>query len=372
VSPPAPLRGLTVVDLSQYIAGAVCGQLLADYGAEVIKVEPPGGDPSRSLPGTRHGSLYFRSYNTGKRTLALDLNDPAGRARLDDLLGAADAVVMNFGVRSRRRLGLGSERLHDRFPRLVVTVVSAFGADDERTCFDSIAQAVSGFAELNADEDGRPRISAGYPTDVFSGLQAGTATAMALLDPQRPARLEIDVPMIEVAMTMLAGPGMLQAAEERTFVPGQGNRDAATAPSGVYRCRDGHCYVYAGLEKHWRLLQPVVGGPDSTAAERLADRDRFDGIVEAWTAQHDVTDVCARMSELGIPAGPVLDPVAALDRTSSERPGAVAVLGADGQAVPQHPVSFNGRRPVRQVAPTVPDLSRSDQTKSHQAKETAR
>jgi crotonobetainyl-CoA:carnitine CoA-transferase CaiB-like acyl-CoA transferase len=363
VTPPAPLRGLTVVDLSQYIAGAVCGQLLADYGAQVIKVEPPGGDPSRSLPGTRHGSLYFRAYNTGKRTLTVDLTDPAGRLRLDELLSEADAVVMNFGARTRHRLGLAAAHLHERFPRLVVTVVSAFGADDERTCFDSIAQAVSGFAELNAAEDGRPRISAGYPTDVFSGLHAGTATAMALLDPQRPERLEIDVPMIEIAMTMLAGPAMLQAAEEQTFVPGQGNRDAATAPSGVYRCRDGYCYVYAGLDKHWRLLQPVVEGPDSTAAQRLADRDRFDGIVEAWTAQHDVADVCGRMSELGIPAGPVLDPVAALRGTSSERPGAVAVLDGDGQAVPQHPVSFNGRRPVRHCAPTVPDRSMSDQAK---------
>jgi crotonobetainyl-CoA:carnitine CoA-transferase CaiB-like acyl-CoA transferase len=363
VTPPAPLRGRTVVDLSQYIAGAACGQLLADYGAQVIKVEPPGGDPSRSLPGTRYGSLYFRSYNTGKRALTLDLTDPAGRQRLDELLGEADAVVMNFGVRSRRRLGLSTEQLHDRFPRLVVTVVSAFGADDERTCFDSIAQAVSGFAELNAAEDGRPRISAGYPTDVFSGLQAGTATAMALLDPQRPERLEIDVPMIEVAMTMLAGPGMLQAAEEETFVPGQGNRDAATAPSGVYRCSDGYCYIYAGLDKHWRLLRPLVEGPDSTATERLADRDRFDEIVEAWTGRRLVAEVCAQMGELGIPAGPVLDPVAALRLTSAERPGAVAVLDGDGQAVPQHPVSFNGRRPVRHRAPLVLDPSMSDQLK---------
>jgi crotonobetainyl-CoA:carnitine CoA-transferase CaiB-like acyl-CoA transferase len=348
---PQPLRGRRVVDLSQYIAGSVCGQVLADYGAAVIKVEPPAGDPSRALAGSRFGSAYFRAYNTGKSTVALDLREAADRVRLDELLASADAVVMNFGRRTRERLRLDAASLHAEHPNLVVTVVSAYGADDDRTCFDSIAQAVSGFAVLNADEEGRPSIAAGYPTDVFSGLHAATATAMALLDPQRAPRLEIDVPMIEVAMTTLTGPASLVAADDAAFTTGQGNRDAATAPSNVYRCRDGYCYVYAGLDKHWALLRPVVGGPEADAAQRLADRARFDQVVGNWTSQHDVADVCARMHELGIPAGPVRDPVAALQVTSDERPGAVVAREPTGEAVPQYPVLFSGNRPRRRPAP---------------------
>jgi crotonobetainyl-CoA:carnitine CoA-transferase CaiB-like acyl-CoA transferase len=352
---PQPLRGRRVIDLSQYIAGSVCGQVLADYGAEVVKVEPPAGDPSRALVGSRFGSAYFRAYNTGKTSVSLDLHDPADRARLDDLLTTADAVVMNFGLRTRDRLKLDATSLHAAHPGLVVTVVSAYGVDDPRTCFDSTAQAVSGFAMLNAGEDGRPGISAGYPTDVFSGMYAATATAMALLDPERAERLEIDVPMIEVAMAALTAPASLVAAEEGTYTPGQGNRDAATAPSNVYRCRDGYAYVYAGLDKHWALLRPIVGGPDGTAEQRLADPARFDAAVEAWTARHEVDEVCARMRELGVPAGPVRDPVSALKATSAERPGAVVAYEPAGEAVPQYPVSFSGVRPHRRPAPSRPE-----------------
>ncbi|MFI5610006.1 CaiB/BaiF CoA transferase family protein [Amycolatopsis sp. NPDC051903] len=354
MSTPQPLRGRRVVDLSQYIAGAVCGQVLADYGAEVVKVEPPGGDPSRALAGSRFGSSYFRAYNTGKTAVALDLRAPGDRARLDELLAGADAVVLNFGRRTRERLRLDAAALHAQHPGLVVTVVSAYGADDPRTCFDSIAQAVSGFAVLNADEQGRPSIAAGYPTDVFSGLHAATATAMALLDPQRAPALEIDVPMIEVAMASLTGPASLLAADEAAFTAGQGNRDAATAPSNVYECRDGHCYVYAGLDKHWALLRPLVNGPDAPAPQRITDRAKFDAAVETWTRRHTVAEVDERMRELGIPAGPVRDPVAALTATAAERPGAVVAREPGGEAVPQYPVSFSGHRPHRRPAPARP------------------
>lgn len=351
--PPAALQGRRVVDLSQYIAGPVCGQLLADFGAEVVKVEPATGDPTRGLPGTRFGSLYYRCYNTGKTAVTLDLRQPADRAHLDELLAGADALVMNFSLRTLQGLGLTWEALHERHPHLVVTVISAYGADDPRTSFDSIAQAVSGYAVVNADEHGRPRISAGWPTDVLSGTYAALSTAMALLDPGVTGVL-VDVPMNEVALCALVGPSTLLAAEDGTFRPGKGNRDAATAPSNVYACADGFAYVYAGMDKHWKLLQPLVGGPDATSAERLAAADDYDRLVESWTSTLSVAEVCRRLDELGIPAGPVLDPVAALGTTQQQRPDAVVVGGPDGQAVPQFPVSFSGSRLPRRAAPLAP------------------
>lgn len=353
---PAPLRGRRVVDLSQYIAGPVCGQLLADFGAEVLKVEPRTGDPSRSLPGTRFGSVYFRSFNTGKSSVVLDLRDEGDRAELDVLLSGADALVMNFGQRTMQKLGLTGEALHARHPHLVVTIVSAYGADDPRTSFDSIAQAVSGYGMVNADGSGRPRISAGWPTDVLSGMYAGLSTAMALLDPEVEGVL-VDVPMNEVALAGLVGPSLLSAAEEGTYRTGRGNRDAATAPSNVYACQDGFAYVYAGLDKHWRLLRPLVGGPEASAAERLASAADFDELVEAWTGVRSVSEVCRQMDELGIPAGPVRDPVAALAATRAERPGSVLRDEQDGSAVPHFPASFSGARVPRRPAPVLPEQS---------------
>ncbi len=346
---PTPLASRRVVDLSQYIAGPVCGQLLADFGATVLKVEPPTGDPSRSLPGTAHGSVYYRSFNTGKDAVALDLRDPDDRACLDALLADADALVMNFGQRTLRALGLTWEALHAAHPHLVVTIVTAYGYDDPRTTFDSIAQAVSGYAMVNADEHGRPRIAAGWPTDVLSGTYAGMSTAMALLDPSREGVL-IDVSMDDVALATLVGPSLLSAAEDGTYRRGRGDRDAATCPSGVFSCADGFVYVYAGMDKHWALLQPLVGGPEgATSAERLADPGAYHASVEAWTAQRGVAEVCAALEALGIPAGPVRDPVSAL---ATARGG--VVRAADGEAVPQFPVSFSGARPPRRAAPARP------------------
>lgn len=348
---PKPLRQARVLDLSQYIAGSACAQLLADFGATVTKVEPVAGDPARSLGKTRFGSTFFRQYNTGKRSLRMDLGDTAQRAQLDAMLAESDAVVMNFAPRTLRKHGLDWSSLHAKFPDLVVVLISAYGGDDPRTAFDSIAQAVSGFGYLNSDEQGAPRISAGYPTDVFTGLYAGIATAMTLLDAERAGGLLVDAPMIEVAMSALCGPAMLAGAEDGVMMRGTGNRDAATAPSNTYACVDGHAYVYAGLDKHWALLQPVVGGEVATLEQRLADPERFDAMVESWTSTRTVEEVVREVSALGIAAGPVADPLTALRELHVHRPDAVISITGTGEAVPQFPIAFSGVRIDRTPAP---------------------
>jgi crotonobetainyl-CoA:carnitine CoA-transferase CaiB-like acyl-CoA transferase len=350
---PKPLRDSRVLDLSQYIAGSACAQLLADFGATVTKVEPIAGDPARSLGRTRFGSTFFRQYNTGKTSMRLDLGDTEQRAGLDAMLAECDAVVMNFAPRTLRKHGLDWKSLHEKFPGLVVVLISAYGEEDPRTAFDSIAQAVSGFGFLNADEAGGPRISAGYPTDVFTGLYAGMATAMALLDDELAEGVLVDAPMIEVAMSALCGPAMLAGAEEGHMIRGAGNRDAATAPSNTYACADGHVYIYAGLDKHWSLLRPVVDGEDAPLAERLADPARFDAMVESWTKGRTVDDVVAEVSALGIAVGPVADPLTALRDLRADRPDAVVAISESGEAVPQFPIAFSGARVRRTPAPAL-------------------
>jgi crotonobetainyl-CoA:carnitine CoA-transferase CaiB-like acyl-CoA transferase len=350
---PQPLRGKQVVELAQFIAGPTAAQLLADFGAEVIKVEPKTGDGSRHLPGTEHGSAYSRSFNTSKTSVVIDTRDPAGRTMLDDLLAAADGLVCNVAPGALRRLDLDAASIRRRFPRLVATLVSGYGQQDDRTCMDTIAQCESGFAWLNGAQDGTPRISTSWPTDFFAGLYAGLSTAMALLDAKRQDGCIIDISMMEVASAMLLGPAALLISEGGTLSAPTGNRDRASAPSGVYRCADGHVYIYGGLDPYWAKLGPLVGGRPSSLRERMAKVDEFESYVSSWTSTRPCTDVLAEMERLGIPAGPVRHPVAALALVRSQRPGAISRALPTGEHVPAYPALFDGERIERRPAPHV-------------------
>ena len=361
MSPPRPLAGRRVVEFAQFIAGPTAAQLLADFGAEVIKVETATGDGSRHLPGTEHGSVYARSFNTSKASVVIDNRSDAGRAELDALLASADALVCNVAPGGLKRLGLEPETLRARYPRLVATLVSGYGQQDDRTCMDTIAQCESGFAWLNGAEDGTPRISTSWPTDFFSGLYAGLSTAMALLDPAR-GRGEgclVDISMMEVAAAMLLGPAGLLVSEGG--VPGAptGNRDRASAPSGVYPCSDGHVYIYGGLDPYWAKLGPLVGGRASTLPERLAAVPEFDGAVSTWTAARTPAVVLAEMERLAMPAGPVRHPIEALARVRGLRPGAISRELPTGEHVPAFPALFDGQRILRDATPRVGGPRRS-------------
>lgn len=347
---PAPLQGRTIIDLSQYIAGAVCGQVLADWGADVVKVEPPDGDPSRGFRSTRHGSIYFRNYNTGKRSETIDLVTHPGQDRLDELVSRADAVVANFSRRTLERFGLDWERLHARHPQVTLVAVTGYGLEDDRTCFDALAQCESGYAVLNAWSDGTPHVAANYPADVLAGLHAGMAAAMALCgDPDRG--LLIDVSLVEVAASVLGGAHGLEAIETGETPLGQGNRDRAVAPAGIYACSDGHCFIYGGVHHHWDRLTPLVSGPDWPLDERLSRADELDAIVGAWTAHRSVEQVCTELEAAGVPAGPVRTLPEAVEELQRKRSGAVAVRGNTGEAVPTFPALIDGARVTRTPAP---------------------
>ena len=350
---PQSLKGKRVVELAQFIAGPTATQLLADFGAEVIKIEAPRGDGSRALPGSKFGSVYARCFNTSKASLVLEARKQEDRDRLAELLASADALVSNIAPGGLRRLGLDPASIRRRFPRLVATLVSGYGQQDERTCMDTIAQAESGFAWLNGAEDGTPRISTSWPADFFSGLYAALSTAMALLDRTREDGCIIDISMMEVAAAMLLGPAALSVAEGGQLAPPAGNRDRASAPSGIYPCHDGHVYIYAGLDPYWARLRPIVGGDDAPLAERLARAAEYDALVGAWTASRDKTHVLAAMQELDIPAGPVRDPVEAVAVIRSLRPGAVTQALPSGEHVPSFPALFDGQRIPRSQAPAV-------------------
>lgn len=357
---PQPLAGKRVIDLSQFIAGPTAAMYLADFGAEVIKVEAPRGDGSRTLPGNRFGSYYARTFNCGKASRVLDLHDPAQRAQLDDWLAASDAFICNLAPASLRGLGLDGPTLRGRFPHLVVTLVSGYGQDDPRTCMDTVAQCESGFALLNGEEDGSPRLATSWPVDMSCGLVAAMSCAMALLDPSRQGCL-IDLSMMEVAAGMLLGPAALAVSEGDALPRAMGNRDRASAPSNIYRCADGYVYILGGLDAYWRKLKPLVGcTDDAPIAERIDRAVEFDAMVEAWTLPQRRDDVLARMQALQIPAGVVRQPPEALGIIRAARPAAVTRPLASGEHVPTFPALFDGERLPRTAAPAIGGARRPD------------
>lgn len=357
---PRTLEGKRVIELSQFIAGPTAAQLLADFGAEVIKIEAPSGDGSRGLPGTAFGSVYTRSFNTSKESLVIDTRQEGDRARLFDLLSNADALVCNLAPGALRRLDLDAVSIRRRFPHLIATLVSGYGQQDDRTCMDTIAQCESGFAWLNGAEDGSPRISTSWPADFFSGLYAALSTAMALAETNRTEGCIIDISMMEIAAAMLLGPAALLVCEGGTPAPGTGNRDRASAPSGIYPCLDGHVYIYGGLDPYWAKLKGVVGGSDAPSGERLARAEEFDRQVSAWTSRHTREDVLSVMNECAIPAGSVRDPVSAVEMIRKLRDGAVSRRLASGEHVPAFPALFDGERLHRSPAPSIGGSRRAD------------
>lgn len=348
---PRPLRGKRVIEFSQFIAGPTAAQLLADFGAEVIKIEPPSGDPTRALQGNAFGSVYYRSFNTNKTSRVLDMRDARDREDFDQLLAEADALVSNATPSTLRRLGLDGESLKERHPHLVVTLISGFGQQDDRTCMDTIAQCESGFAWLNGTKTGEPRVSTSWPVDFFTGLYAGFSTAMALADRERAGGLVVDISMMEVAAAMLLGPAGLLTSEGDTPAPPTGNADRACAPANVYRCKDGHVYVYGGLDNYWAKLREMVGGEQSTLMERFANADHYDALVERWTLERTRGEVLAAMAEAAIPAGAVRDPIEAVEIIRALRPGAVTEPLENGEHVPAFPALFSGERIRRRRAP---------------------
>jgi|GEM_PF-1988708 len=347
---PRPLAGKRVIELSQFIAGPTAAQYLADFGADVVKIEPPRGDGVRTLPGNGFGSFYARSFNTGKRSQVLDLGAPDGREALERLLAQADAFICNLAPGSLARLDLQGPALRERHPGLTIALISGYGQQDDRICMDTIAQCESGYALLNGDEDGSPRLSTSWPVDMFSGLYAGLACAMAVLEGR--ARL-IDLSMMEVASAMLLGPAALALSEGETLDPPMGNRDRASAPSSIYRCADGHVYILGGLDRYWARLRPLIGAVDAPIKERIRRAAHFDAQVEAWTLLQTREAVLKQMREMQIPAGNVRPPAEALALIRGLRPGAVSQELANGEHVPAFPALFDGQRIPRSPTPAI-------------------
>lgn len=321
------LEGIKVLDLTQYFAGPSATRLLAELGADVIKVElAPGGDPSRILPFGRDGrSGYYVQQNRGKRAICVDFGRPESWALLADLAGEVDIVVENFGPGVLEKRGLDYGTLSARYPKLVMASISAFGRTgpwSHKVGYDQVAQAVSGLMALTGEPEGSP-LFAGIPVaDGSSGVHAFAALGWAMFHRERTGRGQhLDISMVDSLFcwhvfaiqghSMTAG----EYRQHRT-----GSQAPSAAPSGVFKGPEGWIVVLV-LDRQWPKFCEAIGRPElvddpryATAADRLARRAEVNKLLEDWMAGFDSdAAVVAALDAHRVPAAPVLRPEESFD-----------------------------------------------------------
>jgi len=311
----APLAGLRVVDLSTVIAGPNCARYLADFGADVIKVErPDGGDSLRNMAwrDPRDGQgIWWKVVNRGKRNVVLDLKVGADRDVLIELLDDAHVLVENFRPGTLERLGLAPDTLHARNPSLVITRVTGFGQTGPyagRPGFATIAEVMSGLSAISGEPDGQPMLPPIALTDEVTGLVAAFATMVAL---HSGVGQVVDVSLLE-SLFQLMGPLISLYRLTGEQQPRLGTGLPYTVPRGTYRCADNKWVgLSASADSVAARVNRVLGVGDdprfATFADRMANRDALEAIMTGFCAAHPQAEVLRVFTEAEAAIGPVLD-----------------------------------------------------------------
>ncbi|MBX3285271.1 MAG: CoA transferase [Actinobacteria bacterium] len=308
-----PLHDLRVVDLATVVAGPGCARYLGDFGADVIKVERPGsGDTTRAMGWTDPAddvTLWWKLAGRNKRTVELDLKDPADLDVARRLIATADVLVENFRPGTLERLGLDPVELLAANPKLVVTRVTGFGQDGpyaQRPGFATLAEAMSGFAAINGEPDGAPLLPPIALTDEVTGLAAAFATMVAV---HSGVGQVVDVNLLE-SLFQFMGPLMSLWALRGELQPRLGSGIPYSVPRGTYRCADGRWVAISTSAESVavRVLELVGLGDDPRFegfAGRIAHRDEVDATVAAWCAARPLATVLAEFEAAQAAAAPV-------------------------------------------------------------------
>jgi crotonobetainyl-CoA:carnitine CoA-transferase CaiB-like acyl-CoA transferase len=340
-----PLR---VLDLSRVLAGPYCTMLLADLGADVVKVERPGsGDDTRAWgpPYAAGEAAYFLSVNRGKRSVALDLAGPEGQEVAQRLARSADVVVENFRAGTADRLGVGYERLAEHRAGLVYCSITGFG--DGRPGYDFVVQAESGLMAVTGEADGEPVKVGVAVVDVLAGYAAATAILAAVLEREGK---HIEISLLDVALSSLVN--LAQSALVTGEEPGRyGNAHPSIVPYQTFAASDAPVAVAGGNDAIYRRLCEAVGRPDLAEDERfrtnpgrVADREELISELAAVFATRPADEWVERLTKAGVPAGKVRGVLEALTEQ-----GAATVEHPAIGALPLVPSPFG-------LAPTPPPL----------------
>ncbi|MEO0773358.1 MAG: CoA transferase [Pseudomonadota bacterium] len=315
-----PLSGMKVIELAHIMAGPACGMMLADMGADVIKVEKPTGDDSRRfLPPDINGeSAAFMMMNRNKRGIALNLKDPDAIEALQTLIDGADVLIENYRHDTMDRLGLGYEALRARNPKLVYCAISGFGRTGpyaERGGFDLIAQGMSGLMSITGEGPGRPPVKPGAPiADITAGFLAAMGCTAAYSHAQTTGQGQlVDTSLFEAAISLTYWQSAIAFATGEA--PGAlGSAHPLNAPYQSFKTRDGWINVGAANQANWLRLLDVIGAPElnddprfATNKDRITHLEDLVGILETHLKTRDTADWLNRMEAANLPAGPVVD-----------------------------------------------------------------
>jgi len=315
-----PIEGLRIIDSSTVIAGPTIGMLMGDFGADVIKVEHPRGDPLRNTGYQKDGvGLWFKMANRNKRGITLNFNTPRGQELFKSLVSTADVVIENFRTGTMEKWGLGWEDLRSINPKLVMVRVTGFGQTGpykNRPGFGTIAEAFSGFASMTGEADGPPTLPNFGLADGIAAAYGTFATMFALYhrDAKGGNGQYIDLSIYEPLFQVL-GPQPLQFDQLGIIQERLGNRSKNNAPRNTYRTRDGHWVAIstnspAIVKRVMTLCGGKVAAEDprfQTPQDRVAHIDEVDGIVASWIGRHDLQVVLEEFEKAEAAIGPAYD-----------------------------------------------------------------
>ncbi len=311
-----PLEGLRVIEVAQIYAGPYCGLQLAHFGAEVIKIEPPGeGEFLRMRPPMIGGAnAGFLMLNPGKKSVVLNLKEARGRELLLRLLATADVLVENYAAGALERIGFGYDDLEARFPRLIYASCKGYGADSRWAklgAMDFTVQAASGIVDMTGYAD-RPGVRATAAlVDTSAGMHLVAGILAALIERGRSGRgRKVEVAMLDVCVPAVNG--MIASALEGRPFPRLANRHPSACPSNTYPTTDGQILIYCLTEEHWRRFARLMGRADLLDEPRYRDHhnryaiiDEVDALVAAWAATWRRDELVDQLIEHGIPCAPV-------------------------------------------------------------------
>ncbi|NPD14118.1 CoA transferase [Xinfangfangia sp. D13-10-4-6] len=352
----APLEGIRVIELARILAGPWAGQILADLGAEVIKVEAPEGDDTRRWgpPFITHegetSAAYFHCCNRGKKSVTADFREPADQARVRELIRTADVVIENFKLGGLRKYGLDYDSLKEINPGLIYCSITGFGQTGpyaHRAGYDFIIQGMAGLMSVTGPADGQPQKVGVAVTDVFTGIYASNAIMAALIQRGRTGLGQhVDMALMDVATSIMANQAMNYLA---TGVAPQkmGNAHPNLAPYAVFDCLDGWLILAIGNDGQFRKLCDLLGlaglGTDPaylTNADRVKNREALTAQLTAATQAMTKAELLAACEAHGVPAGPINDMAEVFaDPQIIARAMQIAPGGVPGV---RNPMSFSG------------------------------
>lgn len=373
---PQMLDGVRVLDLSRVLAGPWAGQLLADYGADVIKVERPGsGDDTRAWgppwwgEGKDRVAAYFLCANRGKRSLAIDIASPEGISQMRELALEADILIENYKVGQLAKYGLDAASLQAINPRLIYCSITGYGQDgplSHKAGYDFAIQAEAGLMSITGDKGGEPQKVGVAVTDLMTGLYAVTAILASLHERARTGhgRL-IDASLFDVQVAMLANQASNQLVG-RTNPTRMGNAHPNIVPYQVFPTRDGHMVLAVGNDGQFARFCEAAGHADvaadprfATNPARVAHRAELVPLLTGWTMSRSTADWSGLLDRAAVPCSPILDIEQVMAHPHVKARGMV-LESADSSVPPMiaNPMRFDGQRPAAPLPPPALDGDR--------------